>query len=113
MSSGKTSIKNIELALEVIFFQEGDYIVAFCPALELSSYGTDQKDAEFGFQKAVSIFLEETNRRGTLEKELLRLGWILQLKPIMKYKPPVLKVSESKIPVILHTAKMPILLPAC
>ena len=34
---------NIEIL--VLLFKEGKYIVAYCPALELSSYGKTEKEA--------------------------------------------------------------------
>lgn len=108
MQSGSALSKSIELSLEVIFFKEGDYIVGYCPALELSSYGVDQIDAEFAFREAIKIFFDETQERGTLEKELLRLGWNLQLKPSIRFTPPIMKDSSSKFPKVIHTTKMPV-----
>ena len=73
--------------LSVRLLNEGDYIVAYCPALELSSYGKNERDARKRFEEALNIFIEETERKGTLEKELLMLGWTLRLKPKMMAQP--------------------------
>ena len=81
--------KSITATLNLFLKKQGDYIVAMCPALDLSSYGRDNEDAKKAFAEAFEIFIEETMEKGTLEKELLRLGWQLQLKPVAKYKPPV------------------------
>jgi hypothetical protein len=40
------------------------------------------------FDKEVHIFLAETHKRGTLEKYLLKNGWILQQIPELNYEPP-------------------------
>lgn len=84
----------IKVSLQVMFYEEGDYFVAYCPALELSSYGETNKTAKSAFENALTIFLEETMSRGTLEKELLSLGWVLQKVPEAKYKPPSLNIKE-------------------
>jgi len=84
----------IKVSLQVMFYEEGDYFVAYCPALELSSYGETNKTAKSAFENAMTIFLEETMSRGTLEKELLSLGWVLQKVPEAKYKPPSLNIKE-------------------
>ena len=36
---------SIKVELEVLVSKEGDYFVAYCPALELSSYGATEKEA--------------------------------------------------------------------
>lgn len=57
-------------------------------ALEVSSYGDDEADAKKAFEEAMQIFLSETERKGTLEKCLLKLGWQLQQKPKLIYNQP-------------------------
>ena len=79
----------VELSVEVALIKEGDYIVAYCPALELSSFGDTEQDAQQAFEEALEIFLEETSARGTLEKVLLDLGWGLRKLPDVEYTPPV------------------------
>ncbi|MFH1319950.1 MAG: hypothetical protein ABII90_04765 [Bacteroidota bacterium] len=76
--------------LEVVFFKEGKYIIAYSPALDLSAYGDDIKDAKKEFEYALNSFLDYTTSHGTLYKELVKLGWQVVLKrpkPIYK-KPP-------------------------
>ena len=84
-----TDPKKISVGLEVVFYEEGDYMVAYCPALDLSSFGKDENDAKNSFVDALDIFIEETHKRGTLEKILLDLGWSLRKKPSADYKPPM------------------------
>ena len=72
-SSGST----IQSTLDVIVTKEGKYYVAFSPALQLSSYGDTPKEAQSAFDEALEIFFEETSAKGTLERELISLGWTL------------------------------------
>jgi hypothetical protein len=92
----KKDHNSVEVLLPVVIFQEGDQFVSYCPALELSSYGDSEQDAKEAFDEAVDIFIEETMRKGTLEKFLLKKGWLLRLKPQPLYEPPSLTLIESK-----------------
>ena len=78
-------IKQIAVRVQVAFIREGKYIVAYAPALELSSYGKTQIQAQQAFAGAMKVFLDETERKGTLERILLKLGWNLAMD---KYEPP-------------------------
>ncbi len=84
----KKSNSNFSVEVELVILKEGKYYVAYCPALELSSYGVTEKKAMFAFEENLEIFLEETIKKKTLEKVLLSLGWILQQKPKVNYQPP-------------------------
>jgi len=94
----KSVAKTIKLDLSVSFEKEGDYFVAYCPALELSSYGKSEASAKKSFDEALEIFIEETVRKGTLLKILLELGWTLRQKPSVLYKPPTIKKPISSRP---------------
>jgi hypothetical protein len=78
-------IKVLSVGVDVLFLKEGKYVVAYAPALELSSYGRNEQTARKAFDEAVGIFLEETERKGTLERVLLKLGWTLCRN---RYEPP-------------------------
>ena len=78
-------IKVLSVGVDVLLLKEGKYVVAYAPALELSSYGRNEQTARKAFDEAVSIFLEETERKGTLERVLLKLGWTLSRN---RYEPP-------------------------
>ncbi len=86
---------NITIEVEVGFVKEENYYIAYCPALELSAYGKNIDEAKLSFKKEVEIFLEETHKRGTLEKYLLKNGWRLQQQPLPVYEPP--KPDHDKI----------------
>ena|ERR1700761_1770993 len=84
-TDGETTV---EAFVEVQLIKDGDYVVSYCPALELSSYGDDEEDAKEGFEEALNIFIDELHKRGTLEKVLLNLGWGLRKLPVASFVPP-------------------------
>lgn len=86
----------VNVSLEVQLIKQGDYIVSYCPALALSSFGTTEDDAKEGFEGVLHNFLQDTYERGTLEKVLLDLGWSLKRKPTLKYQPPIKKVRTKQ-----------------
>jgi predicted RNase H-like HicB family nuclease len=65
----------VEAELEIILMKEEDTFVAYCPAIDVASYGKTEKDARKAFDESLEIFIEETFRKGTLERSLLNLGW--------------------------------------
>ncbi|MEO8445955.1 MAG: hypothetical protein ABI528_00590 [bacterium] len=79
----------ISVEIEVYILKEGDYFVSYCPALELSSFDDTEEGAIAAFEEVLEIFLEETERKRTLEQELLKFGWSLVQKPEPRYTPPV------------------------
>ena len=84
----------IKAAVEVLIIKEGRTYVAYCPALELSSYGETERRALQAFGSALDIFFEETRRKGTLEKTLLKLGWSLRQQPQPMYEPPKIASAD-------------------
>jgi len=86
--------ETVELSLEVNLIKEGDFIVAYCPSLELSSYGDSEDDAKIAFEEALKIFIDETQSKGTFFNELLNLGWVLQKKPLASFTPPASDVHS-------------------
>ena len=88
--------ESIKLNVDVYVVQEEEYFVAYCPALELSAYADSVEKAKKAFNTEVKIFLEETHKRGTLEKYLLKNGWRLQNMPKFIYEPP--RPDSNKFP---------------
>src|ERR1017187_2406754 len=86
----KTDGESVNVLLNIIIKKEGDYYVAYCPALEVSSYGKTRAQAHKMFNEALEIFIEDTHAKGSFEKVLLQLGWKLQQVPVVKYTPPKL-----------------------
>jgi len=105
--------KLISVGVDVLFLKEGNYIVAYAPALDLSSYGRTLPAAKKAFGEAIGIFIEETERKGTLERVLIKLGWTLSR---IRYDPPrwtageLLGLCRSRpmLDVVTEDIKMPL-----
>ena len=65
----------IDANIPVLFFEEGDKIIAYSPALDIYSCGDTEENAQVRFTEAVSIFLEELEQMGTLAEVLEECGW--------------------------------------
>lgn len=92
----KKNKNSIITHVQVVLFKEEETWVAYCPALELSSYGVNKEDAKAAFEEAMNIFIEETERKGTLERFLLKLGWQLQQKPKAVYNQPLFPLEKNQ-----------------
>lgn len=89
---------NLSYNLPVVIMKQGKHFVAYSPALDLSTVGKSEKDAQRMFTEAAGIFLEEIIGAGTADEVLSDLGW----KKVQKqWNPPQMISSESigiKIP---------------
>ena len=88
---GRLAKAQIEVLL-VLDDDSGQY-VAYCPALEVSSYGDTEEEARAAFEDALAIFIKDTSERGTLDQLLLALGWRLLKQPEPVYEPPRLSIE--------------------
>ena len=84
-NSIRKNVKGFEIEVEVLLVKEGKYWVSYAPSLKLSSYGDSQADAKKGFSEALGIFIDDTMKKGTLERLLIEYGWTLSRK---SYQPP-------------------------
>jgi len=101
----KLSIKG---KIPVVFFEEDDTIIAYSQAVDLSSCGATIPEAKKHFEACLRIYLEETIKHGTLEKDLLKLGWKSNPKKYAFIPSPeryrsipsnILKRTEVEVPV--------------
>ena len=65
----------VDAQVKVIFIQDGDYIVAYSPALNLAASGESEKKAKDSFSITLKIFVDDLLKKGLLEAELESLGW--------------------------------------
>jgi len=86
----------VNVSLEVELIKQGDYVVSYCPALELSSFGITEDEAKQGFDGALETFLKDTHDKGSIERVLLDLGWSLTKIPKAKYRPPINNVRSQQ-----------------
>ncbi|MBI3019991.1 MAG: hypothetical protein HYY60_01545 [Parcubacteria group bacterium] len=65
----------VNLKLQVTFLKEGDQFVAYSAPLDLSTCGETLEEARRRFSEAALLFIQELNKKGTLEQVLSELGW--------------------------------------
>lgn len=71
----KKKITGLDVNLAVSFLQQGDYIVAYTPALDISTYGKTINEAKQNFDELISVFFEEFQDEASLANVLESLGW--------------------------------------
>jgi hypothetical protein len=52
----------------------------YAPALDVTGYGLNEKEAQNSFVISLEEFLDFTQKKGTLNSELERMGWKLNRK---------------------------------
>jgi predicted RNase H-like HicB family nuclease len=86
----------VEIQLNVLVFQQGDYFVAYCPSVELSSYGDSIEEAKEGFDDVMRNYIDESEKNGTLWQDLQNHGWDLNIDNDKNAAPP--QMVELNIP---------------
>lgn len=84
-ASGKNEI---ECTLPLIIFEEDNSIIAFCPALDLSGYGTTEAEANHSFEETLSEYFRYTVNKKTLAADLEKHGWKIKKNLHKKPIPP-------------------------
>jgi len=74
--------------IKVIFLEECRKIVAFAPALDLTTSAGTLEEARRRFEEVLEIFFEETLEKGTLEEVLAECGWRKVSRPEVHWVPP-------------------------
>lgn len=80
--------------LPVSLIQEGEQVVAYTPALDISTSGKDEAEARKRFGELVNIFFRDLLENGTLEEMLLELGWH---KSKATWNPPVISQGSVNV----------------
>lgn len=91
-------VRITEGRLPVIFLKEGKTIVAYTPALDLSTCGQTIEEAKANFEQAANIFFRECAERKTLDDVLLSLGWQRSATRPKTWHPPEV-VGHLDIPI--------------
>ncbi len=105
----ETARKTIDTTVTVMLYEQGDYVMAYCPALDLSSYASSEPEAKAAFKEALDIFIDYCEEQGTLEQNLLACGWKLRagfLQPDEVHVPLQLLKAKN-----LHSFDQKVLLP--
>lgn len=82
-------LKFQKVNLNVVFYREANKFIAYSPALDISTCGDTQEQAKKRFEEMLQIFLEETDKMGTLDEVLLECGWLKIGHPQKCWQPPV------------------------
>ncbi len=65
----------IEIEFDTIIFKEGRSYIAYSPKLDISSCGDSIEQARKNLITAVRLFVEESEKMGTLEEILREAGY--------------------------------------
>ncbi len=68
----------VKIELPLALWREGQNIVAYTPALELSTFGETEEEAIENFAQAVELFFETSNQRNVTFELLESLGWVYE-----------------------------------
>ena len=88
------------ILVRVEIFRENSHYVSICPELNVSSFGDTVEEAKHSLQEAVTLFLEECNRMGTLKSVLEEAGYSHITKPASQWFPPQ-PIGIEQVPVKL------------
>ena len=87
-----------ETIVRVEIFKEDDQYVAISPELSVSSFGDSPEEAKASLTEAISLFLEECERMGTLNEVMEEAGFNHLIKPVPQWvAPEPLAIEELKI----------------
>ena len=87
---------NFEARIPVLFFEEGDKIVAYSPALDLSTFGKTEEQARKRFAEASMLFMNEIMEMGTVDEVLEECGWHRATSK-HTWVPPVYRKCEEEL----------------
>jgi hypothetical protein len=83
--SGSNTIK---MNLPVIYFEEDNCQIMYCPALDISGYGKTENEAKESFNIALGEFFTYTLHKKTFRSVLADMGWILKKSKHKPMHPP-------------------------
>lgn len=71
---------HVDLQLSVLVFEEAGAYLAYCPSLDMSTYGESVNDAKEAFTDMMKACVEYWEQHGTMEKDLTAHGWALKIE---------------------------------
>lgn len=89
--------KFISVKLPVSIFRENGTYIAWCPLLDISTCGPTLKEAQKNFAEMVQVFIEETDKRGTLDDILKEAGFTKSTRNHTPYWRPPRIIKEEKV----------------
>jgi predicted RNase H-like HicB family nuclease len=91
----------VSVELPVTFIEEGGSVVAYTPALDLSTAGKNLEEAKEMFNEAVQIFFDDLIESNTVDEVLAPLGWTRETESA-QWQPP--KFSQESVGVRIPVA---------
>jgi len=88
------STHQIAVNLPVAFIKEGKRVVAYTPALDLSTSGKNVVEAKTHFGEIVKMFFSDLLEQGALDSVLSDLGW---KKINSAWNPPVISQESVNV----------------
>ena len=80
---------------DTVIWKEGDVYVSYCPKLDVSSCGDTIDEARRMIKEAVTLFIEEAEKMGTLNNILEEAGYTRKkTKGESKWEAPAVVSSE-------------------
>ena len=90
-------MKNLVVTEEI--WKEGSMYTAYCPELDVVSYGRDIEEAQENLMEVIEIQLEETAKLGTLKAFLEDAGYDLTTsQPPLKLDKQVVAFNQRTVP---------------
>lgn len=74
---GTTAVAHFTLLLPAVFHEEGDWVVACFPNLDVSSQGRTREEAAGNLIEAAQLFLESCFERNVLDEVLKDCGFAI------------------------------------
>ena len=88
------SVYSINVNLPVAFIKEANKVVAYTPALDISTVGKNEVEARERFGELVNIFFADLVENKTVDAVLSELGWIQQAQ---HWSPPVISQESVNV----------------
>lgn len=93
----------MEIQFTSQIFKEGRAYVAYAPELDISSCGGTREKARKNLLEAVRLFLDEAEKRGTLEQILEEAGYMKRKQKLEG--PKLISIQRVSLPLPLAHAK--------
>src|SRR3989338_1241338 len=95
-------IKLPSIKLTVNFIKERKQVIAYAPALDISTVGKTEAHAKKRFEELVHIFLKDISERRVEDEVLTEIGWTKTLvqnrSPKLQWIPPVVTSIDLQVP---------------
>jgi len=90
------------IKLTVNFIKDRKQVIAYSPALDISTVGKSEEHAKKRFQELVNIFLKDISERKVVNEVLTELGWKKISNPNSKseWVPPRVRSIDLKVPMV-------------